>query len=117
VVCPHDGDETDPGGGITEEVLPQDAEAAPAVADAQGGHPGGGGKLSFMDDEAGAAGNGVGDERAAVRLQAGDRHEEAPRPAEPGIVADRCDLAIRLPRGSQRVDASHQERKTHRNLS
>ncbi len=113
----HDADEADPGGGITEEVLPQDAEGAPAVADADGPHPGGGVKLPLMDDKTCATGNGVGDEVMAVRLQARDRHEETPLAAEPGIVTDRRNLAIRLLGGSQRIDSSHQERKVHRNLS
>ncbi len=74
----HDGDQAERSGGVAEEVLPEDAESAPAVADADGRHAGRRGEIPFVDDEAGAAGNGVVDERMAVRLQAGDRHEEAP---------------------------------------
>ncbi len=82
------GDQAEGGGGVTEEISPEAAQDLTAVPDADGRDAGGRGKIPLVDDEAGAAGQGVVDEFMAVRLEAGDRHEEAVFFALPRIVTD-----------------------------
>ena len=112
-VGPNDADEADPGRGISEEVFPQEAQGAAAVGDANGGYAGRRKELALMNEETGAAGKGVGDERMAVRLGARNRREEIPFGATAGIVANRSDFTIRIAGDSYDFDPSEQLRQLH----
>ena len=92
----HDGDKTQCCGGISEKVFSEDAETAPRVPHPDGGHPGGGEKLPFMDDESGASGQGIGNECMAILLKAGNCHKETALSALTGIVANRRNFAVRI---------------------
>ncbi len=108
------GDQAEGGGGVTEEIPSEAAENLAAVPDADGRDAGGRGKIPFVDDEAGAVGQGVVDEFMAVRLEAGDRHKETLFFALPRMVTDRTDLAVRIPCDPEDFDFLHQQRKSHR---